>query len=304
MRGLGYVLALWLLVAGQAGALTLALGGDINLARGAFQANARPFGALGPALRADITAANLESPLTDAPRHTAGIDLRATPEAVAALRPFTHLSTENNHALDGGAAGQQQERRVLRASHLQPLSRSATFTEVRGVRVAFLAYLDDGQAAPPLAEVRQAARRAQLVVVFPHWGAEYNPVTDRQRGQARQLVAAGAGLVVGSGPHVLQGHERLGKALVLYSLGNLLFDQPYPATWPSAVVRVTASAGKLAACAVPTGGSATTGEAASRAGPPHSGESARYRRFSSGCPHDFVDILWFSGDARRPSRVG
>ncbi|MHA0036105.1 hypothetical protein ACXXDK_14980 (plasmid) [Deinococcus sp. PESE-38] len=49
----------------------------------------------------------MESPLTNRPKATSGIDLRATPAAVAALRPFTALSTENNHAGDGGklAAG-------------------------------------------------------------------------------------------------------------------------------------------------------------------------------------------------------
>ncbi|UTA52264.1 CapA family protein [Deinococcus radiodurans] len=176
--------------------------------------------------------ANLESPLTNRPKATSGIDLRASPAAVAALRPFTALSTENNHAGDGGEAGRRQNEQVLRGSGLVPVSRQVTWLNVKGVNLALLAYLDDGRSPPPLAEVRRAAAQADLVVVLPHWGAEYNGVTARQRQQARALVDAGAGLVVGSGPHVLQGHEWLGRALVLYSLGNLLFDQPYPRPGP------------------------------------------------------------------------
>ncbi|HCE63638.1 MAG TPA: hypothetical protein DER32_00620, partial [Deinococcus radiodurans] len=235
-----------------AAGLTLALGGDINLARGAYQPGGQPFAPLAGALRADVVLANLESPLTNRPKATSGIDLRASPAAVAALRPFTALSTENNHAGDGGEAGRRQNEQVLRGSGLVPVSRQVTWLNVKGVNLALLAYLDDGRSPPPLAEVRRAAAQADLVVVLPHWGAEYNGVTARQRQQARALVDAGAGLVVGSGPHVLQGHEWLGRALVLYSLGNLLFDQPYPATWAGAVVHVTLQQGKMQACAFPT----------------------------------------------------
>lgn len=231
--------------------LTLALGGDINLARGAYQAGARPFAPLAQALQADVVLANLESPLTSQAKVTSGIDLRVSPAAVAILRPFTHLSTENNHALDGGERGQAQNLDILRAAHIVPLTRQVSWATVRGRKLAFIAYLDDGQ-APPLAAVRRAAQQSDLVVVMAHWGAEYGAVIPRQRQQARQLVAAGADLVVGSGPHVLQEAEEVGDALVLYSLGNLLFDQPYPATWPGAVVRVTVQGQRLTACAVPT----------------------------------------------------
>lgn len=112
-------------------------------------------------------------------------------------------------------------------------------------------FFNDGHTPPPLAAIREGARRAR-VVVGVHWGAEYGPVTDRQRLLARQLAAAGATLIVGSGPHVLQGTERIGTTLVLYSLGNLLLDQPYPLARLGAVVRVTVEEDGIHACAVPT----------------------------------------------------
>ena len=89
------------------------------------------------------------------------------------------------------------------------------------------------------------------MVVGVHWGAEYQPTTPRQRQLAAVLAKAGATLIVGSGPHVLQGHEFLGRTLVLYSLGNLLFDSPFPSARVGAVVRVRLGA-LHAACAVPT----------------------------------------------------
>ncbi|PTA68729.1 CapA family protein [Deinococcus arcticus] len=241
------------------GGPVLALAGDVSLARGVASANADHWpgalAALAPALRADLTAANLESPLTDAARATPGIDLRAPRAAALALAPFTHLGVENNHARDGGPAGQAQSQATLRASGLTPISRTPTLARVGGERVAFVAYLDAGHTPLPLAAIRQAAARGARVVVLPHWGEEYGLTTARQRAQARALVAAGATVVAGSGPHVLQGHEVLpgprGPALVLYSLGNLLFDQSLPAARLGAVVRLPLGQVQRA-CAVAT----------------------------------------------------
>ena len=245
--------------------LTFALAGDLSLARGVAQALAGQWNAaldgVHPALQADATLGNLESPLTLAPRRTAGIDLRADPAAAAALHGFTHLNTQNNHAQDGGAAGQTESGATLRRWGIQPVSSGLTVSRVRGVPVAWIGFFDDGHTPPPLAAVQDGAKRARVVVVAVHWGAEFNPVTARQRLLAGQFAAAGATLIVGSGPHVLQRAERIatphGPTLVLYSLGNLLFDQTFPAARVGAVVRVrwtpaTTGGPELEACAVPT----------------------------------------------------
>lgn len=260
MKRSGVALAALCCATALAAPITLALAGDLSLARGTVQAQgaawSRTFALLGPSLRAEVTFANLESPLTDATPQGGGLDLRAPPGAVAALSPFTHLGLENNHAGDGGEGGQRQVRRLLAARRIFVVDRSTRFQTLARRRLAWLAFLDDGGALP-LEQIR-AARRATgpggLVIVAPHWGEEYRGVSARQREAARRLASAGADLIVGSGPHVVQESERLGRTLVFYSLGNLLFDQPYPATWPSAVVRVTQAGpgAVLLACAVPT----------------------------------------------------
>ena len=95
-----------------------------------------------------------------------------------------------------------------------------------------------------------------------HWGEEYGLVTQRQKTLAAALAHAGASLIVGSGPHVLQGHQRLApqgsdhETLVLYSLGNFLFDSPYPKGQLGAIVNVRLKTNSIdsawEACAVPT----------------------------------------------------
>ncbi|MGQ9927348.1 MAG: CapA family protein [Chloroflexaceae bacterium] len=98
--------------------------------------------------------------------------------------------------------------------------------------------------ARALKAVTAARTEADAVVVLVHWGLEYTAEPGvRQRAWAARLVAAGADLVLGSHPHVLQPVETLTSAgrsgIVAYSLGNFLFDGPTnPALSSGAVLRV------------------------------------------------------------------
>ena len=198
-------------------------------------------------------------------------DLRAPREAAAALRAagFDVVSLANNHALDAGEAGLQETVNTLRtsgivsagnwepgilldwdaASSLNHL-RIYPFTHLPTYRLlAFddsVAPLDVDAAARAVASV---AERAGLVVVSIHWGAEYQAgPTLRQRAIARELARAGADLIAGHGPHVPQRVEWVGQTLVAYSLGNFLFDQPYPADcrW-GAILRITVQRDRIVA---------------------------------------------------------
>ncbi|MCX7789478.1 MAG: CapA family protein [Chloroflexaceae bacterium] len=97
--------------------------------------------------------------------------------------------------------------------------------------------------ARALEAVRAARAEADAVVVLVHWGVEYAAEPGvRQRAWAGRLVAAGADLVLGAHPHVLQPVENLASAgrggIVAYSLGNFLFDGPAnPALSSGAVLR-------------------------------------------------------------------
>jgi poly-gamma-glutamate synthesis protein (capsule biosynthesis protein) len=102
------------------------------------------------------------------------------------------------------------------------------------------ARLDDAA----LQRVQQARHDADAVVVMVHWGAEYAATpTAAQHEWARKLVGAGADVIIGAHPHVLQPVEQVESnghsGIVAYSLGNFIFDQSFrQETSTGAVLRV------------------------------------------------------------------
>ncbi|OGO49667.1 MAG: hypothetical protein A2Z30_05635 [Chloroflexi bacterium RBG_16_64_43] len=243
--------ALWALAAcaPRPKGVRLMLLGDIMLGRGVAQAYVgesweSALEAIGPlTAQAHLTAANLESPLTFHPRAApVGYDLRAPPESVRALSGsgVSLVSLANNHILDGGQSGLTQTLDVLREAGIGAIGPDGEVVvrQADGVKLAFLAFddvsqpLDLNQAA---GEVRRARAQGGLVVVSIHWGHEYLSVPDdRQQALARALADAGASVIWGHHPHVVQPVEWVqGGALpyttlVAYSLGNVLFDQAGP----------------------------------------------------------------------------
>lgn len=82
------------------------------------------------------------------------------------------------------------------------------------------------------------AQGAALVVVQLHGGFQFSEVpSDFLRAAAHSAIDAGADLVVGHHPHVLQGFEWYEGHLIAYSLGNFVFDQDFLSTFPSAILR-------------------------------------------------------------------
>jgi poly-gamma-glutamate synthesis protein (capsule biosynthesis protein) len=220
-----------------------------------------PFRTVAAPLRAaDVAFGNLEMTLTErGMRAEKDFTFRAPPSYAAALSRagIDVMSLANNHSLDYGAVGLDDSLAALTAAGIRatgagPNAAAAarpTSLEVNGLRVAVLAFAKFGNdsvsgfqaisfaaaastpgvawAAPETvgAAVAQAAAVHDVVIVSMHWGGEYqDAVSDEQRQLARAAVDAGAHLVLGHGPHVLQGWERIGKSLVVYSLGNFVFD--------------------------------------------------------------------------------
>ena len=209
----------------------------------------------------EIATLNLETPLVDDVNQTLPGSpplppvLGAPPDAVFALQRagVDLVSLANNHVFDQGFAGLQRTLELLENTGIEHAgvgpSREDSFrsTVVRqgGARVAFLSMtgLVNGRSerrgdrrlyvavlfdeARVLEAIRAARLDADLVVVCVHWSTDFVPEpTEGQRLLARRMVEAGADLILGTGPHVLQEVERLpsarGEAVVAYSLGNLL----------------------------------------------------------------------------------
>ncbi len=213
--------------------------------------------------RADVVFGNLETTLAGKEFKYTGYPLFNAPEQLAAnLKEagFTILSTANNHSLDRKAAGVERTLEHLDRVGLAHVGTARTaaerdrlvFQEVRGIKLAFLAYTYGTNGIPVpkdrpylvnlidlprmVADIQAArAAGADMVVVSLHIGNEYqrepNPY---QRMVVEELFRAGAGIVLGSHPHVLQPMEwrqvlqEDGSAedrFVVFSLGNFVSAQ-------------------------------------------------------------------------------
>ncbi len=233
--------------------ITLALMGDVMLGRG-VRSSPNSFVYIKPEIQsADLALANLESPLTGADAQTpSGYNLCADPKSVSLLADagFDLLTLANNHHLDCGPDGLQETQQVLGSAGLGTIGPGgeAVTRQVNGIKLGFLAF--DGTSADfdlqaAASAVHQLKDGGAIVIVSMHWGAEYQSgVTTRQEEIVQALAGAGAALIWGHHPHVLQKSAWTGKTLVLYSLGNALFDQQgLASTHQSAVIMVQLDAG-------------------------------------------------------------
>jgi hypothetical protein len=205
-----------------------------------------------PSLRGDVVVGNLEGTLATGGASKCGpgrpncYAFRALPaySRTLAHAGFDVLNLANNHSGDFGAQGRTETLAALRRARIRPTGHETSPPVVRAgrVRVAVLGFApghpgwDLRDTALVRTRVRRAARRADLVVVTMHAGAEGADATHvspadeiflgANRGNvvafARAAVNAGADLVVGHGPHVLRGMEWYRGRLIAYSVGNFV----------------------------------------------------------------------------------
>ena len=245
-----------------ASSVTLALLGDVMLGRGVHPAP-ETSAFLKPFLTsADLALANLESPLTDSlPEGETTYVLCAPPADAQYLADagLDLLSISNNHNLDCGLTGLKETEATLTEAGLGFIGPGPdpVYRSVHGISMAFLAFdatRDQFDLESAVQAVCVPHDSGAVVIVSVHWGEEYQAgASDEQEEIARQLAGAGAELIWGHHPHVLQPSAWIndGKTLVLYSLGNALFDQyGLESTRQSALVLVTLNPGGVTGLAV------------------------------------------------------
>lgn len=94
--------------------------------------------------------------------------------------------------------------------------------------------------------IKKAKKKADIVIVFIHWGTEgTNNIDDYQKRQAKAIAAAGADVIVGAHPHVLQRIDYIGAVPVVYSLGNFWFNSR---TQDTGMFKVVVSKDKVKKC--------------------------------------------------------
>jgi Bacterial capsule synthesis protein PGA_cap len=243
-------------LAPSAAAVTIAWGGDVTLGSSYGKPPARGWPQLAPVapvLRsADLAAVNYEGTFAPGgPSKCGGSDGRncfafQAPRANAgtlARAGVDIVNLANNHAFDFGPAGYRGTRTALHRAGVRATGAPGQIRLLRagGVRVGFVGFSSYPWSAPlndlggVTRLVRAAERRADVVVVFFHGGAEgadrlhvphrresaFGENRGHLRRFARRAVNAGADLVLGSGPHVLRGMQLYRGRLIAYSLGNL-----------------------------------------------------------------------------------
>jgi poly-gamma-glutamate capsule biosynthesis protein CapA/YwtB (metallophosphatase superfamily) len=241
--------------------VVLAFGGDVHFegtaGEGLRSGPDLVLTSIGPVLRrADIAVVNLETAVTSGGAPAAKeFVFRAPASAFSALAAggVDVASMANNHGMDYGDTGLRDSLAAAKRYRFPIIGIGLNDTQayrpyratVNGQRIAVIGatqVLDDeliaawtaGPHKPGLASakdvprlvraVEEARATSDTVVVFLHWGIELQqcPSADQRR-LAKQLVAAGADVIVGSHAHRLQGAGRMGNALVGYGLGNFVW---------------------------------------------------------------------------------
>jgi poly-gamma-glutamate synthesis protein (capsule biosynthesis protein) len=192
---------------------------------------------------------------------------------------FDVITVATNHIKDCGEKGYNCDDLAFRDTinnlsnaGIQPVgggdnlneSRKPVVIEVRGVRFAFLGInqIDErvwatertAGTAPLSSEMIDQIKRdiaaardiADIVIVLPQWGIEYASAPEEfQRAWAQEFLDAGATLVIGNHPHIVQPVEIFPNGIVYYALGNFVFDQEHDFRREGMAVQVVFSSSKI-----------------------------------------------------------
>ena len=204
---------------------------------------------------ADLAFGNLETAIM-AGRiiKTGEIVFRSDPKATEVLKDnnFQIVSLANNHTPNFGEKGLKDTFEYLNKADILYVgagenlaqARTPKYTKINDIKIAWLArteqlYAPDNYAAGAksagtafwnkeeiLSAVAEAKKQADVVFVSMHAGTEYaDEPTEDQMAFARAAIKAGAEIVIGPHPHVVQMAEKYQGKYIFYSLGNFIFDQ-------------------------------------------------------------------------------
>ncbi|HPO14112.1 MAG TPA: CapA family protein [Candidatus Hydrogenedentes bacterium] len=230
-----------------------------------------PFQAAAPYLQSAVIAfGNLECPISGrGDKMKKKYTFNASPEAVEGLKyaGFDVLTLANNHILDFGPEALDDTKKYLTDAGIQfngicdkDAPQEPVIMDAGGIKIGYLGYCDpntpyayakeylafDVRPAkgdrPTLArDIAALKPKVDIVVVSMHWGIEYTQEVDAaQQELGHFIIDQGASIVAGHHPHVQQAPERYKDGLIMYSMGNFVFDQrSKPLTRQSRLYRVT-----------------------------------------------------------------
>ena len=177
----------------------------------------------------DFTIVNLEGPLTDAAKRASKTYvMRGDAEYAKILSgasvEITNLA--NNHTRDFGDEGYADTLAALETAGVAASGNEILYiAEKEGYRIGFVGFERWNHSADDAINgVKTAKAQCDIVIASMHWGQEYHYEPESaQKKLGRALIDAGADLVIGHHPHVIQGVEQYQGKYIIYSLGNFCF---------------------------------------------------------------------------------
>lgn len=190
---------------------------------------------------ADLSLVNLEGPIseTDIPIDNTANNMifNFPPKTVDVLRwiGINSVSLANNHTNNNGSSGLANTKNVLINNLIVPVGQESVFDEESikrfnsdGKKISVIT-INILETNPDITEIIKTEKAADsFVIIYPHWGTEYSEIHgSQQETLSHSWIDAGADLITGSHPHVIQDAEVYKGKPIFYSLGNLLFDQNF-----------------------------------------------------------------------------
>ena len=189
----------------------------------------------------DIVVANSEGSFTSFKSVTVGkkdapLNFTFNPEVLPVLKKlgFTLLGQANNHTLNFGTEGFTESKTLMTMSELdyfgdpQNTDDLIYIKNLGSEKIGFIAYNEFSYQGLDnvLSLIKKARENLSYIVVYPHWGEEYNlGFTSLQQRTARSFIDHGADVVIGMHPHVIEPIEIYNNKPIFYSIGNFIFDQ-------------------------------------------------------------------------------
>jgi gamma-polyglutamate biosynthesis protein CapA len=193
----------------------------------------------------DLVVGNLEGPITN--NKSVSVDSKmgdknnyiftfdSKVSGTLASENIRLVNIGNNHILNFGSSGIESTRKYLTQSGVdffgdpENADKRLTIEVIKNVRIAFVNYNQfvTGAEQKTISDINSAKKlKADLVIVYTHWGKEFVTDPDENiKNLAHELIDAGADLIIGSHPHVVQPKEEYKGKMIYYSLGNFIFDQ-------------------------------------------------------------------------------
>ena len=145
------------------------------------------------------------------------------------------VNLANNHTKDGGDSGLQKTILTIAKHGIDIIGDESNISEASvkikqfgNVKVAFIGIYTHEPFSNIVETIEQLSNTGHHTVVYAHWGEEYNNLSKlSQKTMAQDWIDAGADLVVGSHPHVVQDFEVYKGRPIVFSLGNFMFDHNF-----------------------------------------------------------------------------